>query len=180
LREPPSALKRADIIVLTKVDRAGRDVLKTSEKIEKIAPGKPIIKAVHRARRLSGLWKKDEVKLDFLEGKRLSLLSAICDASYFRHTIEVSGGRVDLEFVFPDHHVYTPRDLERILRECEKKSIDAIVTTEKDAVKLRKLKKPEKGPGILVLAVELEITEGKEALRDVVNRLHMRYSRQNS
>ncbi|MGB2705745.1 MAG: tetraacyldisaccharide 4'-kinase, partial [Candidatus Omnitrophota bacterium] len=59
---------------------------------------------------------------------------------------------------------YRERDLNRIFRDCKKRNIDTIITTEKDAVKLKKLTLPENGPRILVLSVELEITQGKEEI----------------
>ena len=107
------------------------------------------------------------------EGKKICLLSAICDGSYFRHTLEKTGAIAGLEFVFPDHYSYEKKDLDNILKECQKRGIRAIITTEKDAVKLKNFR-PTDGPWIFVLSVEIEITEGEKALDAEIRRLYMR------
>ena len=174
LREPLAGLRRAGVIVLTKVDRAGDKARKTEEEIKRIAPGKAILKAVHRPKHLCDVWKGGIEALSLVNGRKVCALSAICDASYFRHTLERTGACVELEFVFPDHHPYKRRDLERIFKACRKKKIDSIITTEKDAVKLKKFRFFEAGSAcrILALAIELEITEGEDSLDAEISRLH--------
>ncbi len=50
--------------------------------------------------------------------------------------LERAGLHLAGRFAFPDHHRYTPRDLERIAVEARKVSAAALVTTEKDRVRL--------------------------------------------
>lgn len=197
LREPVSSLRRADIIVLTKVDKPrpfekGRDkpspwtqglgkgegsTSSIEDEIERIAPGKKIIKAWHKPKNLFDVWKNKIIELTYVNGKTVCILSAICDPSYFRHTVEQTGASIDLEFVFPDHYQYRNCDLNRILNECERKKIETIVTTEKDAVKLKKLSSLGSRTNfqILALRIELKITQ-REELDAEIHRLHMRHS----
>jgi tetraacyldisaccharide 4'-kinase len=179
LREPLNSLKRADIFVLTKVDKAGENIPALTDEIKKIAPGKIIIKAVHKPKDLFDIASGEEKELTLITGKTVCALSAICDPSYFRHTIEKRGVSIGLEFAFPDHHPYSKRDLSGIFKECERKNISLIITTEKDAVKLKNLV-PAPGVGtvkILALRIELEIVEGEKELDDSLHRLYMRHSR---
>jgi len=164
LREPLSALKRANLIVLTKVDKGKDLVSEAEEKIKKIAPDKKILKAVHMPLGLYGMWKGEKGSLSDIKGKSVCLVSAICDPAYFRYTAEKAGALVEKEYIFKDHYSYTQDDLNHIVRECKAKKIDFIITTEKDAVKLKKLVRPKEISNIFVLAVELQITEGKENL----------------
>jgi len=176
LREAPLNLKRADIVVLTKADK-GKDILKgTEEKIKKIIPGAAIIKAFHRPVKLIEFLKGRAEGLSFIRGKKVLLVSAICDPGYFRYTVEKTGASVTAEFIFPDHYTYAEDDLERIFKESRDKNTSIIVTTEKDAVKLKNFTVPDDFR-ILALAVELEIIEGEEILDAQLHRLSMCRSR---
>lgn len=178
LREPLDNLKRADIIVLSKVDKGENNISMVTDEVQKIAPGKRIVKVFHRPKNLLDIREGQEVNPAFINNKKVCLVSAICDASYFRYTVEKTGASVGLEFIFPDHYPYRMRDLERIFKECEKKKIDTIITTEKDAVKLKDLTLSEKGSRIFALGIELEVVQGEEELDTGLHRLHMRRSRQ--
>lgn len=57
---------------------------------------------------------------------------------------------------FPDHHAYPPRSLSAIESACARHRCDAVVTTSKDAVKLRG-RLPAGSPPLLELRVEAEI-----------------------
>ncbi len=197
LREPLDSLRRADIVVLTKVDKAKENTPAIADEIKKIAPGKTIIEAVHKPKHLFDISTGGERELAFIADKKGCILSAICDASYFKHTVEMSRVHIGLEFAFPDHYPYRMRDLDRIFKECKRENIDTIITTEKDAVKLKSLRGPKgrsnlngiaSSPSaprndsfwscqILALRIELEIIQGEEELDDGLHRLHMRYSR---
>jgi tetraacyldisaccharide 4'-kinase len=172
LREPLIDLKRAGIIVLTKTDRE-RDTAAIEGEIKKISPGAAIVKAFHRPQGLSGLWGGGREALSSIDKKNVCIFSAICDPAYFRYTVERAGATIGREFIFPDHYVYKRKDLERIFRDCETRGIGVIITTEKDAVKLKKFDF-KSAPGIFALSVKFEITEGEEALDAELRRLHMR------
>ena len=68
---------------------------------------------------------------------------------------------------FPDHHVYTKTDGQRIYDAFRTSQADLIVTTQKDAQKLVSLAEHRELP-IVVLAVALAITGGDEKLTEVL------------
>ena len=181
LRESPGSLKRADIIVLTKTDKGRAGVSALEEKIRKIAPGKNIIKARHEPRNLCDMKTGNPTEISSINGKTVCIVSAICDPSYFKYTARETGATVGLEFIFSDHYAYTKNDLNRIFEECKKKEINIIITTEKDAVKLKKIMPAEKSlketfPDMLVLGIELKIVQGEKELDEKIDRLYMRTS----
>ena len=143
-------------------------------------PGKVFIKAQHIPNSLYDVYDAKAWNVSDLKGKSVCLISAICTPSYFKHTVEGIGASVGLEFVFPDHYLYKQKDLQHVAFACENKNIEIIVTTEKDAVKLKNLKLPDKSPSIVALAVEFEITEGREHLDAALHRLHSRDFSQNN
>ena len=180
LREPISGLKEADIIVFTKNDTKAGNSAAIEEKLKNEIPGKVFMKARHVPNGLHGVYDGKMRDISYIKGKAVCLLSAICTPSYFKCTAEGIGSSVELEFAFPDHYLYKQKDLQHIVSACKKKNIEIILTTEKDAVKLKNLKLPDKSPLIAALAVEFEITEGRELLDESLHRLHSRVFSQNN
>ena len=174
LREPPANLKRAGLIVLTKTDKENSNVAAVEKELKKIAPHVPVARAFHRPEGLFELWKGARRDIAALKGKRVCIFSAICDPGYFRHSVEKAGANVCREFVFPDHYSYGAEDLKRIFLKCKLENIDTVITTEKDAVKLRGFSDARDFLKILVLSVEIEITDGEKNLDDALRRLYMR------
>lgn len=161
LRERPGALARADAIVLTRadlVDERTREGL--SRELYELAPGRPILLAVHRAARLRGPGGESRPPGE-LAGRPVDLVSAIGNPEAFERTVAGLGARVDTHRSFPDHHDYVEADLRDLGRNGR-----WVVTTAKDAVKLEPL-----GAAVRVLEVELELVDGAgvmEALLDAL------------
>jgi len=162
LREPLVALKRADIFVLTKTN-LNPDCQDIRDYLAGINPGALVAEAAHQPIGCYELNREKEfLDLAILKGKPLALFSGIADPDSFENLILSLGGEPALVFRFGDHHHYTRRDTERIINASRSKGIGTVVTTEKDAVKLRQLygEKPE--ARILVLRIALEITRNEE------------------
>ncbi|MSR61276.1 MAG: tetraacyldisaccharide 4'-kinase [Planctomycetes bacterium] len=169
LREPPTALARADALVLTRTDQlAEAELARLRAELAALAPGRPILAAVHRARRLVDPAGR-ALALAELAGRTVDLLSALGNPEAFQRTVEGLGARIGEHRVFPDHHRYVAADLaglgagERWL-----------LTSEKDAVKLEGLARAH------VLGAELELLEGAavlEALLDALPRARARIER---
>jgi tetraacyldisaccharide 4'-kinase len=163
LREPSTSLARADAIVVTRSDALSASELEALEaELARVAPGKGLVRAVHRARRL-----RDERGIEHplarLAGREVELASAIGNPRAFEADVRALGARVLDHRVFPDHHRYVASDLEGLGSNGR-----TLVTTAKDAVKLEPL-----GVAFEALEVELEIVSGAllvEALLDALPR----------
>ncbi len=134
LREPPTALRRAHLVILV-LQGDSRSKERSLEEIRGVTPLPPVIGADYRPR---GLWEIRDgrpLPFDALSGKRVALVCAIGRPDGFRATVASLGARVEALLSFPDHHWYTFRDMERIRR--IRNEVDAVVTTEKDSWKLR-------------------------------------------
>ena len=116
LREPISALKRADIFVLTQVDC----VIDTGDlvlKLKRINPGALIVESVHKPEGFSGVDKPGELlSLDLFKGKSVAILSGIGNPQGFQNTVCSLGINIADSFQFNDHHDYTQADLDNIIR----------------------------------------------------------------
>lgn len=75
-----------------------------------------------------------------LKNKRVSAFAGIGHPEKFYRTLEDLGYEVVITHDFADHYTYKPEDVERLVREAEDKGL-ALVTTEKDYVKLSDLDK---------------------------------------
>lgn len=83
------------------------------------------------------------------------------------------GAEIEARFHYPDHYVYHRGDLKTITKRCQDLNIDIIVTTEKDAVRLKRLKDVSWETEILALRIDFKITTNEEiiasGLRSVFN-----------
>jgi len=162
LREPPSALRRADIFVLTNADSA-TNIEALKSRIAAIKPEGLIVLARHAP---CGMYMlsdpSKDCSLKLVRGIPVALVSAIGNPGSFRRTVEGLKISVEEEFIFPDHHRYSISDIASISKACLKKGIKAIITTEKDAVKIAPLSAAIIGPDMFVLKISLEIIEHEE------------------
>ncbi len=159
LREPLFALKRADIFVLTQTSlRADTENLKTN--LRRINPQALIVESAHTPKSLSYLVEPfDPPGLKWLHGKRVALFSGIGNPGGFRDTVETCGACVVKFFQFDDHHDYTRRQIEEMLKSLKPDKLEALITTRKDAIKVKELGIADRN--ILVLDITLSITKNE-------------------
>jgi tetraacyldisaccharide 4'-kinase len=168
LREGLYGLKRADIFLITKADLvSGKDNLEKLEKKLKAINSKAVIaRAIHRPLHFYKIANDEKVNMQELKGGEVGLISAIGSPECFEKTILRLGLSINKHFIFRDHHAYTKEDVLNIDDYCKKNQINNIVTTEKDAVKLKSLQLPAISFQLLVLKVRLEIIENENGFSD--------------
>jgi tetraacyldisaccharide 4'-kinase len=158
LREPRSALSRAHAIVL--IDSGGRQTPPLTAAQLALPEHLPIIQASIRPRALvrannSG-WQEYPLMLG---GQRIVAVSGLADATGFHAMLADLGATLAATFDFPDHHGYTPHDIENILSAM--RGADHLVTTEKDLVKLERF--PLADVSLYALRLEVSMDAGDEA-----------------
>jgi tetraacyldisaccharide-1-P 4'-kinase len=189
LREPPTALRRANLILLTHADTP--NISAHAKKVVKgLAPNAPVLESIHQPTHLyplaissqqsaismkPSLPTETEIRdpkaiptdIKELKGKRVLAVCGIGNPDAFVVTLmRCSVASVEL-LAFPDHHVYTEADKQRMDTAFQAAAADLIVTTQKDEQKLARFVDNWKLP-IVVLAVALVITDGDEMLTDVL------------
>jgi len=167
LREPVSGLKRADIIFLTCSGQAGVIPNELYYKIRTINTRALVLEAVRTPVYFSRLGAEEKVDLKLLEGKRSAMLCGIGNPDNFKETLLSMGACIGTEFIFPDHHLYTSAELEQVIKVCEQKNIKTIITTEKDAVRLKwpvdeNKEKTDAGIDVLVLHIEMKMNDEQQ------------------
>lgn len=166
LREPLTALKRADVIVLTKVDLAPENLSRVYQQIKANNFHAIFVEAVYQPIKLINL--KDPQQChdpSFLAHKDVCLFSAIGNPKAFKKTVYDLKANIQKAFSFLDHHVYMKEDIERMMLRDRPKKTTIFVTTQKDAVKLEGLlSKVPSHIDLFVLAVEMKIVKGEKEL----------------
>lgn len=137
LREPPQALQRASLVVITRVDLISDAQRQKLEWTIGRFTGAPIATGRFAPTRLvspSGT----KVKPRDLTSVRAAAFCGLGNPSGFAATLEQFGLDVpDERFrTFPDHHRYADADLRELGHWADQQGVDMLVTTRKDLVKL--------------------------------------------
>ena len=138
LREPLSAMQRADAIVVTR-EHLAPDLSKLVQEIRGRNPAIPIFPFSHEIDEIYDLASGERLYRTDLRGKGVVALAAIGNPVQFLRDLDMAGITVLDSFLFRDHHRYSRKELERALKRCQELSATGIVTTEKDAVRLKGL-----------------------------------------
>ncbi|HEY8517854.1 MAG TPA: tetraacyldisaccharide 4'-kinase [Candidatus Binatia bacterium] len=156
LREPLSALRRADAIVITKAKAGSR----VAETLVRFAPGVPTFSAELKPRSLM-VSEDGELlarPLGDLVGRKVVTVSAIAQPQSFYELLGQLEVRPVEVLEFPDHHQYTQADWQRITQAAHRAEL--VVCTEKDIVKLRRF--PFARGGLAALRVDFALRERDE------------------
>jgi len=168
LREPPENLRRANYIFITKTE--GKDNAQLIERIRCYNRTAGIIECNHKALHLKNLYTGEELPLEWLLGKHIGALSGIARPESFEDKLTALGAALHITARFADHHMFSEKELTEFMARCERRDLDAVVTTEKDSVRF-----PHRPPGtdvpILFLRVEIEILAGQDVWDELVQRI---------
>lgn len=152
LREPLSAIKRADIILLTRVDQCN-DINYVYNRLKLIAPSIPIFESIHYPTSLHAINENENIGLDNIKGKNIIAVCGIANPSSFYSTLKTLCPLNITLMKFPDHHNYTINDLNMIRQKVLETRADYIITTEKDSMKLNTIRDIP----VMVLNIELKL-----------------------
>lgn len=163
LREPLRALSRADLVVLTRCDVCPNEQLRALRRaVRELAGFLPLVEAFHRPVRFYTHGGGEPRPLEWARGRRVVAFSALGNPLAFPATLARLGAEVVHHEAFRDHHWYDDEDLRRIASAAAAAGAEAVVTTEKDAVKIEAF--PSDCPPACFLEVEFAVTDGEELL----------------
>jgi tetraacyldisaccharide 4'-kinase len=165
LREPLNAIRRSDIIVITKMDKLrgegkGEGVRNRESEINRLIKEirqykakAPIFFAEHRHLQFITV-HGETFTLEWARGKRFYGFSGIAHPESFRQTILSAG--IDLRGFksYRDHYRFTLKDIDKIIQGSKKDPADWIVTTEKDIMRLKELSVPA---NLVALVIEFNV-----------------------
>jgi tetraacyldisaccharide 4'-kinase len=165
LRESRAALRRTDLLLLTRTDLVAEPV-----NLERFVQGKQTFESRHQPTRLYQLSTGEEFPLWLLKGQCILAVCGIGNPEAFVGTLRQFEPKAVELLAFPDHHRYSSVDLSNISARAREVGADIVVTTEKDSEKLAAFATTtafshSKSAQFFVLEVELEITTNLEGLK---------------
>lgn len=173
LREPQDSIKRADLVILTKTDFGKDNIRDLRITLSGDFKKHKTLESVYKPIFFLNLDDGRRLSLDIVQNKKICALSAIANPSYFKYILKGLKCEIIESFDYLDHHDYTEKDLRYIQDNAKRLGCEFIVTTEKDAVKIKRIQRKDLRIQILALHIELEITKGREEL---IARLDSLYS----
>ena len=163
LREP-----MAHLCLRTKVDQAAagsREYIR--ETVDRYNGRAKIVESIHQPRCFIPLadWYVDiagaGIPVTDMKGRRIVAVSAIGNPASFEQTLEDLGTEIIESLRYPDHHDYAMQEMKDVLRRAESQGAEAIIITEKDAVKIPAEVVKAKWPiPVYVICVEVTFKEG--------------------
>lgn len=128
LREPKSAVGRADLVLFTRCRPEGAPRLANLEK--------PVCRSLHRLNGCVPLQGGEPLAFSDLKGERCMAFAGIADPAGFFDSLEKEGVQLVTTLAFSDHICYGDAEIAAVLRLKKASRSAFMVTTEKDAVKL--------------------------------------------
>jgi len=167
-REGWGALSRAGLAWLSRADQAPPAELERLREAVRLATGRAPVESRHAvADVLDGRLSRSFGR-GALAGRRVLLLAGIGRPGGFRRTVAGLGAEVAGERLFRDHHSFSDAELEEALGAARAAACQAVVTTEKDAVRLAPRWAGE--PLLRVVTIDAEILRGEAELEEALDR----------
>jgi tetraacyldisaccharide 4'-kinase len=166
LREPLTGLARAQVVCLSRADvitASEREAIRA--RAIQLAPNSLWCELAHAPSHLTNTSSHHQA-LESLAGQRVAAFCGIGNPAGFRHTLSTTGCEIVAWREFPDHHAYTPADLQSITEAAASASADLILCTQKDEVKIHQ-DYLEKLP-LWAVAIEMQFLQGEEQLKDLL------------
>lgn len=144
LREPLENLKRADAIVITRADLSEKEELEKLKSEIKNYTNCLIFTAINKVSNITELenFESGQSQIPNPKSQIQKSLSfcALGNPHNFFEQLRREDFNLAATETFPDHHFYTPKDVEKIEKSARQSGAEILLTTAKDAVKLKDLK----------------------------------------
>ncbi len=155
LREPISALRRADVIVEVGI-WAGDGGSRLSSHLARLGISPPVFGIIPRPDSLvkseNGCWI--EQSLTALAGRRIAAACGLADSRSFEMMLTNLGAELVELMEFPDHHNYDVNDWQAIAAAA--RTTELLITTEKDLIKLERFSPAIESMYALRLKIEIK------------------------
>lgn len=176
LREPLRALRRADVIVLREDEAAGL-LPAVEELLRELPDARDATDATKdRRQKAPALWRvrrSQQITPELKPGspRRVLVFCGIARPEEFLAMLGKIGVQPVGTVLFRDHHRYHGRDLERIAHTAKELKATALLTTEKDAVKLTEAMRLrlENAAPLHIAELHGELVDERAAMDDLIS-----------
>ncbi|MBN1492524.1 MAG: tetraacyldisaccharide 4'-kinase [Candidatus Omnitrophica bacterium] len=170
LREPITALTRADLIAITHADQISeQEFIALAQKISAVAVDTPIIGCAHSPLALINASTQEHIEVNELDKKDVVAFCGIGFAEGFKKTLELQGARVVDFMEFLDHVEYSAEHVQAVSKMQSRLPHALCVTTEKDLMRNKELWQHD--DHVWVLRINMTVIRGEEYLNESIERL---------
>lgn len=138
LREPLRNLRRARVVLLTAMDQLDEHEQQTARTALQLLTSARVFTVSFAHGEIRALFAGKTLATVLARSKNALLLSGIALPERFRQSAEAAGVHVVEHIAYHDHHNYTAHDLGNLIKKFTSVRAEMILTTAKDAVKLRR------------------------------------------
>jgi tetraacyldisaccharide 4'-kinase len=165
-RETMSSLTRPDMIIVSRC--AGKtDLMQAAEILKQFH--KPVFGVQTKLRSLRRISTNETIEVRSLFEKKIVALSGIGNPKSFEQVLSRENVRIIKHLVFPDHHWFSENDVKSIAESKKQLKADYVITTEKDAVRLReRYGNFLTSENVVVAEIQQEIIGGKELIAEMI------------
>lgn len=167
LREPIRNIERASYLFITKARRDGEPELRAQ--LRALNPTAEIIECRHSAKRVQDVFSGERKPLEMLQGLELAAISGIAQPKGFEDELVRLGAKLLYHKRYADHHRYSQLEIIEFINKSIERGAQAIVTTEKDAVRFPNIERRDLP--IYFLRVEIELLSGAEDFYGCIQRI---------
>ena len=167
LREPVRNIRRASYLFITKSRPGGEPELKAE--LRALNPTAEIIECRHSAKKLRDVFSGAEQPLSKLDGLEVAAISGIAQPKGFEDELVRLGAKLLYHKRFADHHRYSQMEIIEFINKSIERGAQAIVTTEKDAVRFPNIERRDLP--MYLLRVEIELLSGVEDFYGCIQRI---------
>ncbi len=174
LREPVSALSRANVIIISRSEMLPKI---RQEQLESTIQGivcrvrQGLLPVVYACTKITRLLSADDAELPLgkLQNGKVMALCGIGNPQSFITTLQRLGAVVVAESIRDDHFVYNSQVCREIAHIARQNNAEMVVTTEKDWVKLKKIDEARDIHNLCRLQIATDIMQGKELLCKLID-----------
>jgi tetraacyldisaccharide 4'-kinase len=167
LREPPEELRRAHIIFITKCD--GSDLTELRAELRRYNNHAEFVECTHKPIHLEEISTHEIKPLEYLKELRIAAISGIARPESFEEGLRKLGAEVIYTRRYADHHRFSEGELTKMFERSKTRGARAVITTEKDTVRLPRLSK--RPLPVFFLRVEIEIIRGHDAFARMADKM---------
>ena len=167
LRESARNIRRASFIFITKSNGDGAEELK--KHLREMNPHAEIAECRHRPKHLQNVYTGERQSLDLLKNLDVAAVSGIAVPKGFEDELVRLGAKVLYHRRFTDHHRYSQQEIIDLINKGLVRGAQAIITTEKDAVRFPKIERRDLP--VYFLRVEIELLSGAEDFYACISRI---------
>lgn len=167
LREPAGHLRRGDVLFITKCD--GSDISELKAELRRHNRHAPMVECAHVPLHLEDVHTGERLPLEYLKERKIGAVSGIAVPESFESGLRKLGASLIYSRHYADHHRFSPEEVQNAIERTIARGGSALVTTEKDSVRLPRVDR--RGLPVYFLRVEIRLLNAEESFDELVARI---------